>query len=360
MTNYDLVIQQLKKFGYPTNEKVRIKPYTLYDEITIKNGTTQYNAFVNSELSVDKRNRVFPISQNEVVFINEIGVYLEESVWQTNYYDLFQQTYLLISIDDRVKAKIPFTEILTFNILNNQDEGAVTSNWDYVTQIKRKRKLQFPIIINSTSNVVVKVETTSSIATNFDTKILRVELTGVKFDKLTPFVFNPQGDKLIERLSFTMYDTVDFDATQGVTYDLFSTQNKDVRLFSKTFPLSDKETFSIENIEFFLAGTQAAAGSMLDHTILSALRGSYLKVTVDDTEMIEFGNGDLFTLYLYYANSYNKKSRYYSSYGLTLPYPVVIPSQSRVKASIYVPSLNSLITTGSKLTAMFKGTLQRV
>jgi len=303
------------------------------------------------------RNRNFPISNNEIFWINEIQLCLDDSFPFTP--EALTRSYISISVDDRIKGKFPFAECLTFSIQNQQDNAATDLSRAFTTKINRKRLLQFPILINSSSNVVVKLEMSSNSATQMNNKNIRVYLKGIKFDKIEPFVYDPRKSNNIERLNFTFYDTLSFN-TSGGSFDLFSTQNKNVFDFSKIFPLGDKEVFSIENIELFFNSNSVNVGtSTNDYTILKQLRQSLLKIIIDDIEFINFSNDDFVTLFLFNTSSTLSNMRYFSNKGYTLPTPISIPSQSRVKITLDIPAITYL-SNSDYFTVMLKGTLQRI
>jgi len=360
-----LLVQQLKTFGYPNaDDNVRVKPYVLYDTLTISSGTQAYYYFVNSTLDIYKRNRVFPISANEIIWINEIALQLlsDRFLIGTNELQILTNSCLTISVDDRIKLKVPLAEILNFNFTLNQDAAASSQSLTFSNNISRKRKLLFPIIINSSSNVQVKLDLSSAAATVLNNIDLKLELRGIKFDKITPFEYDPVKGNKVERLSFTIYDTILYNQSTEV-YDIFSTQNKDNNLYSKIFPLGDKETFSIENIELFFT-TRAETGTYTTMpkplTLYNTLSKSVIKINVDDIEFLNTMNKDLITLFVYdYVGTANSVGCYFSNLGYTLDTPITIPAASRTKVSLNIP-INTMLKNTDYFTVMLKGTLQRI
>ncbi|MEM3373353.1 MAG: hypothetical protein QXF76_04020 [Candidatus Anstonellales archaeon] len=364
--NEQILVNQLKTFGYPNvGDNVRVKPYNMYDTLTITSSIQAYYFFVNSNLDQTLRNRILPISSNEIIFINSLNLELsnlDHLPYDTNIDKIFTNSCLTISVDDRIKFKTCLAEVLNFNIANNNAQGGTSTDTTflYETRIKRKRNLLFPIIINSSSNVSIKLELDSAAATILNNKNIRINLRGVKFDKMTPFVYDPVRDNRIERLSFTLYDSNLYNQSGG-TYDLFSTQNKANTLYSKIFPLGDKESFSIENIEIFFATaadtTTAFNAGALYNTLLRAI----LKIYIDDIEFVNFLDEEFITLLRILKNSSYEywSNHYFTNFGFTLDNPIIIPAASRVKATITLPATNYLRNT-DYFTVMFKGTLQRI
>lgn len=348
MNNY---LDKLKSFGFPTiTDNARNKHYCMYDTVTFATGTTQYNLFVNSSLSAFTRNRVLPISNSEIVEIHSIQANLASLIDPATVANLeiLNRGYLQILVDDREKLKIPLVEIL-----NHQNLVTVATT-SATMEINRKKILRFPIVLNSSSNVIIKIEVPSGVATAYNTLTLDVEFAGIKYDKLSNYDVDLRKGSAFERLSYSMYDVNQITYGAITTYELFATRNKSVTDFSKTFPLGDKEAFTIENIElvFPVKGTTVTEYD----AFLRLLKQSVFKLTVDDVEFLNFRSKDMIT---YLLGGGGVMNRYNSNFGLTLNSPLTIPANSTVKATLQTPSMT---LTGSGTTyfgTILKGTLIR-
>ncbi|NMB82697.1 MAG: hypothetical protein GYA14_12860, partial [Ignavibacteria bacterium] len=339
-----MIQEQFNKFGYPKiDSNVRAKAYTMFDTLTFVTGQQEYNLFSNPSLNPLTRNRVLPISNNEVFFINEINAYLSGVLdfgTDNDQLEIFTRSFLQIVVDDRLRLKIPLCEILTIPYTPIVASGTPSQ------QVDRKRKLQFPIIINSSSNVNIRVVCSSQTATRYNNRNLVVELSGIKMDKLNSFAYDPRKDSGIERLSFTFFDSNIFTVNTAQTYELFAVSNKPLTDFSKVFPLGDKEVFSIENIEIFVGYLNTGASSTFV-TQLYDFRRSNLRLYLDDIEFLNNRNGDYWTILTGTTPAAATGYSYYTRKGFTLPVPIDIPATSKVKVSLDVPQI--AITTGGNI-----------
>jgi len=350
--------EQFSSFGYPKiDSNVRQKAHTMFDTLTFSTGTLEYNLFVNPSLSPLTRNRVLPISNNEVFFINEISAFLSGQLdlgTNSDQAEIFSRSFLQITVDDRLRLKIPLVEILNIPFVPIITSGMPTGIID------RKRRLQFPIIINSSSNVNIKVVCSTQTATRYNNSNLVIELSGIKMDKLNQFMYDPRKDSGIERLSFTIYDTNAFVVNSAQSYDLFSISNKAISDFSKTFPLGDKEVFTVENIEIFFGYSTGAINTTLASELYS-LRRLNLKILLDDVEYFNSRNGDLLTLIAGTTPGPSVGYGYFTRKGLTLPVPIDIPATSKVKITLDAPAIPMSALAGTAyFCTMLKGTLQRI
>jgi hypothetical protein len=213
-------------------------------------------------------------------------------------------------------------------------------------------------VLNSSSNVQVKIEMPGAVATAYNTFTLDVELSGVKYDKLSNYQIDLRKGSGFERLSYSMYDVNQITYAAATTYELFANRNKSVTDFSKTFPLGDKEVFSVENIEIVFPVKGTTVGDYM--LFLLNLRKSVLKITIDDVEFINWRSKDMFTVYLG-PGATDLQSEYYTNFGLTLneKAPLIIPANSRVKVTLETPSLALTGNGTSYFATILKGTLQR-
>lgn len=350
-------LNELKSFGLPGSiDNARAKHYVMYDTVTIATGITQYNMFVNSSLSSLTRNRLLPISNNEVVAIHSINCLLSGviDVSTANNLEIFTRAYLQISVDDRIKAKIPMMEIMSFSRTFSRINVSTASKFD---RVERTRKFQYPIILNSSSNVQLRIELPASTASIYNNFTLDFEFNCVKYDKLSSYDIDLRKGSNFERLSFSMYDVNVLTYNARTTVELFSTANKPATDFSKNFPLGDKEVFSIENIEIgvYPRGTIVTEWS----AFIRNLKQSVLQIFVDDIEFFNYRAKDMLTLFLG-DGSGDTTSEYVTNKGLTLLSPLTIPASSRVKVSLEYPALTLSGTAGTSYFIVdLKGTLQR-
>lgn len=356
MQNY---LQKLQQFGLiKLGDNVRLKPALLYDTATIAAGTTNYDLFVNPALAAITRNKILPLSGYEVFYLDKVAAFLNISntALTANLAEAFTRSYLQITVNDREFLKIPLFEILCAHFTSTI--GANTLSYKELLTC-RSKKLQFPIILNSTSNVQANLVLSANAATALNTGLIRLEFTGVKFDKMSAFNFDEIQGRMISRSPYTMYDSNAIWAAAGST-DLFSTRNKaDVDL-SKAFPLSDRETFSIEAIEtMFFSRSQAF------NTALAELRQTNLTITVNDVEVFNGGSLEMHSLLNYNAGNFtdadDADNTAYTTFeykrgGLILPEPILVPGTAIVKVNL---SYVAPVALTDFYSVALKGTLQR-
>lgn len=349
-------LNQLQSFGLPTTtDNARIKHYPLFDTITVATGTNDYNLFTNPTLSLFNRNRVLPIGANEILLIGEISAIVEGLVIEpsTNLSELLTRSYLRIMINDQEKLKIPLAEVLNYFY----GEAAVTTSM-IVTEVKRKRNLQFPLIVNSSANVTMQVALPTNAVSILNGKNIRFEFTCIKYDKLSSYNVDFRKSGVFERLSYTFFDTNAFTFGNAATYDLFNARNRAVNDFSKVFPLGNTEVFSIENIEIVLADSSTYAEWQ---ALQEALARGTLKIIVNDVEFFNGLGKDL----LYHLGGKGGSATPYSMHvlqngGLTLLTPITIPSDSRVKITLDVPATTHAAGGTHYFSVLLKGTYQRI
>lgn len=351
-------LTKLQSFGLlKPGDNVRLRPALLYDTATIAAGTTIYDFFVNPVLAPALRNKLLPLSGQEVFYLDKLAAYF--SVAQTaltaNLEEALVKSYLEIKVNEREFLKIPLFEILTLNLHSTIGNDTESYRVDLTNRTKR---LQYPIIFNSTANVSVRIVLSANAATALDTGLLRLECTGVKYDKLYSYEFDEIKGRLISRSPYTMYDTNAMWLAAGNT-DLFNNRNKPDSDYSKTFPLSTSETFSIEAIEtvhFAMATAYATA--------LNEIRQLRLNIVVDDVEVFDGFTIDMATLIQYNTGDFTDAAAVLTAFaslkykrgGIVLPEPIIIPGKSTVKVNLSYVAPVAL--TGFYSVAL-KGTLQR-
>lgn len=348
-------LEQLQGFGLPAVlQNARKKPANYYDTITMATGTTEYFLFNNPVISLPIRNKQFPISGNEIFIINSVKASLGQllpAISATNN-ELFTRAYFELSVNDKQVLKVPLCEILSF-------QSAVATAGHEPFFFERDKKLRFPIIINSMASVKVRIAMTSNAVVNSNT--IKIELGGIKIDKLSQLNIDFTTSKLFERLNYTIYDTVaNSNPTVTKTLDMFADTSKSNGDWNKSFPLSNYEVFSIENIELFFPILSGGDSSTVP-PIINLLRNSAFRLVVEDNEIMNFASSEIITPLIYTnttTSAFSVTPNTKSKFGFTLPEPIEIGTNSRVKVQFDYQGL-AAGTVCPYFTAMLKGTLQR-
>ncbi len=347
-------LDQLSGYSFPMGmQNARMKPIVYYDTLTMATGTLDYYLFNNPAISLPLRNKQFPISGNEIFFLTSIKALLQSSfaVLTAANTEFFTRAYFELVVNDKQVIKVPLCEIMTFQF--------AVSTSTYVFQQERKKILRFPIIINSGANIKARICFTANGILN--TQTIKVELGGIKLDKLSQEQIDFAKNMSYERLNATIYDTTQSATpTSARTYDLFADPSKSQNDINKTFPLSNYEVFQVENIELFFPILNTGDATNYT-TLINALRNGAFRLLVEDNEVMNFASSELVTALIYMASTvahYQGSSNPKGSFGLTLPEPIEIGTNSRVKIQFDCPAL-AANTAAFYFTAMLKGTLQR-
>jgi hypothetical protein len=361
----DNLMQEIQKVGYPINANVRITPVCFFDEQTLSSTIGENRFFTSDTLSTYTRNKKFPLSGNEIVFIDKIKVRsmgtAAISLSAANM-GLFTKTALQILVDGRERLKIPLLECFECNIA---DVIGTTTTQTISNLVGRSKLLRLPIIVNSQSQVDVKIITDADYS---GLGVIRVELSGVQYSKLSAFDVNFAKNKPFERLSYTVYDTSAVVATAGQK-NYFTSADKGQSLFSKIFPLSAAESFDIENVEVAVPLNIGTAATVFE-AIEALARETVLKITVNGVEYLDLAGADLVSVLFQNAvagtfkhsdgtittNFISNKIKYG---GLTLPIPLTIPAKAQVKVTVDTNAVTNASTT-PYYNVMLKGTLQRL
>ena len=360
--------QLLNKYLYPsTNTNVRRKSYPYYDTQAIATGTTQYFFFVTPIGNQFLRNKTLPTAGSEVFFVEAISAYIELKIstlaLANAMNELLQQSYLQISVDDRVICKIPGLDFINYLYSDAWSDQVV------VTAVQPRygghlnsdgflgRKLPIPIILNSTSAFEFKFVTTAAAATAFNGINMKLTLHGLQLDKLESFEWNDLKNNQFQKVPVTYYWTNALIAAGAAgTYQLFANPNAAQNLFSKTFPLSDIVSASIQNIEVFFNQPDTP---IEPSTIWYSRLPNVLNINIDE---VDFYNSNLTNLLSLFAgfgvaltttpnldvvNFTNIRQSY------TLPVPLEIPANSNVLMSLQQPAASLGIT--GELTVALRG-----
>lgn len=352
MNTRDVLNQNLYPSSY---ENTRRKDFPYYDVQAIATGTTEYYFFVAALGNQFARNKRLPLSGSEVFFIEEIVGYIQLNIDTVALVDdlneLLQQSYLEISIDNRVVCKLPGLDFIQY--VYGDTLIATGTSLAPKTHLA-KRKLPLPIIMNSTSAFQFKFVTTSAAATAFNGINLRLSLQGLQLDKLDSFYWDNLKQNQFQQVPVTYYNTVPVTGAGENTYELFADASINQVLFSQTFPLSDIQTFSCQNIEVFVNQPDTPIEPT---TIYNSRLFNVLKIRIDDVsyysanlqEMLSIvaGFGSTLTTtpdtaVVNILNSRNSK---------TFKVPLEFPANSKVRITLTQPA-SSLGITGEITVAM--------
>lgn len=357
----------LNLVSYPTEfDNARRKAFPLYDQIALVTGDTS-RYFFNQDLGNQfARNKKFPNSGQEVFFATEIEMFLNTTINTAALYnavnDLMQRGNLQIILSDRSQITIPLYQVLNFpyqlNIGNNTQP--------YGSKIRKaKRKLVYPIIINSLASIDFKINV-QSIPAALNNVNFRLKLNGIQFDKLSvadsDFVQNNQ----FQNIDFTFYDSQLITTGAQTTYNLFQNSQQDKRAVSKVLPMSGIDRAQVFGLEVYVPGTDA------DTDFLSLLynnrQNNVLTITVDDviyfqsdiTDFLSLGavRGSTFTdvtpTNTAYVNMAFKKQ-----YLLLNP-SIVFPANGKVSVTLQQPASSIPAATNYITTIMDSVILRRV
>lgn len=358
---------------YPRyGDNVRTKDYPLFDTQTITAGTTEYYFFVTPLGNQFLRNSQLPLAGTEVYFVNAISGYLNTRISSLALADslneLLQQSYLAISVDNRLVCKIPGLDFINYIYSDTiTDQVPATSFKNLLGGNVNKgsflgRRLPLPIILNSTSAFEIKLVTTPAVATAFDTAQLKINLHGIQFDKLESFYWDNLKSNKFQEIPVTYYNTFVIPNGNEQTYELFSNPAAAQNLFSRTFPLSDIQTFQLQNLEVFVNQPDTAIDTS---TIWFSRLQNRLRMTIDDVD--------------YYSANLQETLSLFAGFGqplTTTPNVIVInfmnvrqsktfltplnfPANSKVRIALTQPA-GSLGITGEITVAMRGVEIRRV
>ena len=348
----------LNQFLFPSvATNVRRKSYPKYDTVAIATGTTEYFFFTTAIGNIFLRNTRLPLAGTEVFFITALSAYLELKISTTDLAnamnEILQQSYLEISVDNRVVCKLPGLDFVNFMYSDTFSDQVV------VTAVQPRlggnlngdgflgRKLPLPIILNSTSAFQFRFVTTAAAATAFDQTNMRLTLHGIQLDKLDSFYWDNLKNAQFQQVPVTYYQTTVIPSNAAQTYALFANPAQAQNLWSKTFPLSDIVTASIQNIEVFVnqPDTPIAAA-----TIWNSRLTNVLQINVDEIDLYNSNLDNMLSLFAGFAvaltttpdtdvvNFLQKRQSY------TFPIPLEFPANSNVLINLTQPAASLGIT----------------
>jgi len=350
----------LNQYLYPeTYQNIRRKDYPYYDTQTITAGVTEYFFFVTALGNNFLRNKRLPLAGSEVYFVEEISAYLQLNITTTALADalneLLQQSYLQVSVDNRVVGKYPGLDFIQFTYGDTFADQVVVTALQPRVQLTT-RKLPLPIILNSTSAFEFRFVTTAAAATAFDTINMRLKLSGLQLDKLDSFYWDNLKANQFQQVPVTYYNTVVIPNANEQTFELFQNPQQAQTLFSQTFPLSDIQTMAIQNIEVFVNQPDVPIEPT---TILNSRLFNTLVIQVDDVQYYNSNLQELLSMFagfgstltttpdLDVVNFLNLKQ------SKTLRTPLEIPANSKVRIALTQPAASLGIT--GEITVALRG-----
>ncbi len=348
MNTKDILNQHLFPGRY---QDVRRKDFPYYDQLNITTGQLEYYFFTTALGNQFLRNKTLPLSGQEVFFVESISAILKttvNTVAEINALnELLQQSYLQISVDNRVQQKIPGLDFIQFEYEQTLADQVVVSVGlpDVYTG---KRNLPLPIIMNSTSSFEFKFVTTAAAATAFNTVPLRLTLQGLQLDKLDSFYWDNLKGQQFQEVPVTYYQTVVIPNGNEQSFPLFSNPAQAQNLHSQTFPLSDIVTMAVQNIEVFFNQPDVPIDPL---TIFNSRIVNILRIYIDDVEYYAAGLSDMLSVVAGFGETLTTTPDLDTVAILnvrqskTLRVPLRIPANSKVSMSLTQPA-GSLGITG--------------
>ena len=299
-----------------------------------------------------------PESGSEVYFIQQIIGYLQVNVNTTALAnalnELLQQSFLEVSVDNRVVCKIPGLDFINYTLSDaTADQVVVTRNQTRLfgnvnSDTTLGRKLPLPIVYNSQSAFRFRFVTTAAAATAFNTINLKLELKGTQFDKLDYFNWDQVKQNVYSRVPVTYYETRAIPNANEQTFQLFNNQGVANNLVSQTFPLPDSFAFSLQNIEVFFNQPDVPIDGL---TIFNSRITNILRINVNNvvfwdavlnTDMTSILAG--FDQTLTSTPDLDLVTFFHNRCSRTLDVPLNIPPASNVSVQLIQPATSLGIT----------------
>lgn len=350
----------LNKTLYPSaGQNARRKEYPYYDTQTVTTGVLEYFFFVTVLGNIFQRNKRLPLSGSEVFMVDAISAYLDVSITTPALIDslneLLQQSYLVISVDNRQVCKLPGLDFIQYTLVQNEDATPELLSYKVETL---KRALPIPILMNSTSAFEFKFVTTAAAATAFNNIPFRLSLHGVQIDKLDSFFYDDLKNAKFQQVSATYYNTVVIPNANQNAFALFANAAANQNLFSQTFPLSEVQTFSIQNIEVFVNQPDVPVNPI---TIYNSRLTNNLRISVDDVDYYNANLQDMLSVVAGLAGNITDSAAATVAYNQflnvrqskTLRVPLEIPASSNVTVILTQPAASIGIT--GEITVCLRG-----
>lgn len=277
------MLEVMNKALYPTSgQNARSKEYPYYDTLAITAGTLEYFFFVTALGNIFQRNKRLPLSGSEIFFVDgisaDLGTLITTPAGIDALNEMLQQSYLQISVDNRVQAKIPGLDFIQYHLTLSED--ATPEVLSYTNNLT-KRSLPQPIFMNATSAFEYKFVTTAAAATFFNTVNFRLNLHGTQVDKLDPMYYDAIKNNKFQQIAVTYFDTVPIVNGNQTEFMFFANPAKAQNLFSASFPLSESQTMQIQNLEVFVNQPDVPIDP---YTIYNSRIQNNLKIRINDVD----------------------------------------------------------------------------
>lgn len=354
----------LNAAAYPAViDNVRRKSQPLYDTVTVAAGTTDYYFFTTDPGNIFLRNIKLPLAGSQVFFVEGISAILSTPITSTALAralcNLLQLAFLQITVNGRIQCKLPLLDVLRYQTTLNEDATPEILRSNYRKVI---RPMPYPILLNSTSSVEVKLVMGTTEATSFDTGTIKLVFHGIQLDKLDPFYYDELKGNQFQKVSQTYYNTQSITTGNQTTYNFFTTPNQNPRNFSQSFPLSDITRFDIQEIEVFVGQPDVA---IQPSTIYDSRLQNNLVILVDNVEFYNSNLQDKLSVLASFGGNITDSAAATTAYvnvmdmreSHVLKVPLVLPAQSNINIAITQPA-SSLPITGN-ITLALRGTETR-
>lgn len=355
----------LNQFLYPkTSQNVRRKSFPYYDTLSLTTGTLEYFFFNTAIGNIFLRNKRLPLAGTEVFFLTALSATVELKIstlaLANALNELLQQSFLEISVDNRVQCKLPGLDFINYVYSDTfADQVVVTAVQPVVGGNINSdgflgRKLPIPIILNSTSAFQFRFVTTAAAATAFNGVNMRLNLHGVQLDKLDSFYWDNLKMNQFQQVPVTYYQTTVIPSNAAQTYALFANPAAAQTLQSKTFPLSDIVTASIQNIEVFVNQPDTP---IEPSTIWYSRLQNVLQINIDEIDMYNSNLENMLSIFAGVASALTTTPNLdvvnfmHKRQSRTFPVPLEIPANANVLINL-TQQAASLGITGEFTVAM--------
>lgn len=350
----------MNKALYPqSGQNARSKEYPYFDTLALTAGQLEYFFFNTALGNIFARNKRLPLSGSEIFFVNGISATLGTMISAPAGIDalneMLQQSYLQISVDNRVQSKIPGLDFIQYTL--NLNEDATPEILSYTNNLT-KRNLPLPIFMNATSAYEFKFVTTAAAATFFNAVNFRLHLHGVQVDKLEPMYYDALKNNKFQQIPVTYYDTVPITGAAQNEYSFFQDPAKLQNLFSGQFPLSTIQTLQIQNIEVFVNQPDV---SIAPFTIYNSRLTNNLRIRINDVDYYNSNLQDCLSVVAGIAGNITDSAAATTAYNQhlnirqskTFKTPLEVPGTSNAQFTLTQPA-GSLGITG-EITLVLRG-----
>lgn len=301
-------------------ENVRDKYVWLDATKDIAAGVLDMYYFVDNLSNPLTSNKKFPISSSEIFFVDVLNFRWQGSDQLTgDDYKGLMKSFLEISVNERTIYKTSLCNILNFGFSNFNATDFFNSSY-----AKNEKEFINSIIINSTANVKFRVHLDSTLATAYDGVGLQLNLGGLQYDKLEPFMYNELKNNMFQRIDFDFYD-IQSIVSGSHTYSFFVDANRDENLFSKVLPLSNTEIAHIQSLQVLMSDQDA--GNDADFNLWFPRMKNRLTININD---VAYYDGMIQNALSFFGNyTQTSNNRLYLKQKDVIKEPLTIPSNSK-------------------------------